>query len=255
MDPGHPDFKYVDAGGHSVRMLILGEGAPTAVFENGRRGSVGDPLEMWAKVQPAVSQFTRTISYDQSGIGLSAPGLRPHDALQNARELHTALQNAGLAPPYILVGHSFGGPFIRVFASLYPGEVAGLVLVDPTQEEFIYWDEHRHPNDFPAADWEEIKASLAQAHESRIPAGIPLVLITGMGPRVFPSFVTEKERSDYRADHLMWRKFHTEWLKTVPQGRHIITENSGHDVPFTEPELIIEEIRKMVALARTDATH
>jgi pimeloyl-ACP methyl ester carboxylesterase len=250
IDPGRFAFQYVDAGGHPVRMLFLGQGKPTVVFENGRRGSEGAPLETWNKVQAEVSKFTSTISYDQSGTGLSALGPRPHDGEQNARELHTALQNAGAVPPYILVGHSFGGPFIRVFAGLYPGEVAGLVLVDPTQEEFINRDGGRQSADIPDDDWREIQAGLAQAHESRVPPGIPVVLITGMGPRVLPGFITEKEKREYKTMHQLWLKFHSQWIETIPNSQHIITENSGHGIPFEEPELVINAVRKMVEQIR-----
>ena len=97
-------------------------------------------------VQPEVSKLTRTVSYDRAGIGWSAPGPEPRDARQIAKELHIALGNAGLPPPFILVGHSFGGPFIRVFADIYPREVSGMVLVDPTQEEFIAWNQSRNTN-------------------------------------------------------------------------------------------------------------
>jgi pimeloyl-ACP methyl ester carboxylesterase len=157
-------------------------------------------------------------------------------------------------PPYILVGHSFGGPLIRVFADLYPGEIAGLVLVDPTQEEFIAWQgkraaqrgEKNYDDWKDGREWEDIQSSLAQAQASRVPEGVPVVLITGMGPRVLPSFLTEKEKLEYKTNHQMWLKFHTEWVERQLHARHLITENSGHGVPFEEPELVINAIRRMV---------
>jgi len=251
IDPGHFVFRYVDAGGHTVRMLLKGQGKPTVIFENGRRGSEGSSLEDWVKVQPAVSQFTKTIAYDQSGAGLSALGPRPHDGLQNARELHTALQNAGAAPPYILVGHSFGGPFIRVFAGLYPKEVAGLVLVDPTQEEFINRPGNKDHEEMPDEDWQEIQASLTQAHESRVPAGIPVVLFTGVGRRELPGFMTEKEKEKFKTVRQLWLKFHSQWLDTVPNSQHIIVD-CGHGIPFEKPDMVINAIRQMVDQIRTN---
>jgi pimeloyl-ACP methyl ester carboxylesterase len=252
MDLGCFAFRYVDAGGHQLRMLIRGGGGPAVVFETGGSGAAGGPLEAWEKVQPAVSRFTGTVAYDRAGIGLSAPGPPPRDARQIARELHTALRNARVAPPYILVGHSLGGPFIRVFAGQYPGEVAGLVLVDPTQEEFINWNGVRDTNRPPRRDeeWKEIQASLVEAHETRVPDGIPVVLITAMGPRVFPSFVTDKQKEELKALRPMWLRFHEEWLKKLPSAQHIITQNSGHVVPFEEPELIVRAIQQMVEQVR-----
>jgi len=253
MDPGRFAFKFIDAGGHRIRMLICGHGRPAVVFETGGSGASGGPLEYWNRVQPEVSEVARTVSYDRAGIGWSEPGPEPRDARQIARELHTALANAGVAPPYILVGHSLGGPLIRVFAGMYPGEVNGMVLVDPTQEEFINWNQARDPNHNERQDneWKNIQASLAEAHESKVPKKIPVVLITGMGPPFFYRSMTQKEKQEYTAEHQVWLKFHSEWLETVPQGQHIITEKSEHDVPVTEPELIVGAIRKMVEQDRS----
>ena len=253
MDLGRFAFQYVDAGGHRLRMLICGRGSPAVVFETGGSGAAGGPLEAWQKVQPGVSKFTSTVTYDRAGIGLSAPGPAPRDARQIARELHTALQNARVTPPYILVGHSLGGPFNRVYAGLYPGEVAGMVLVDPTQEEFINWNDARGTNRVQRQDdeWKDIQASLAEAHESRVPEGIPVVLITAMGTPFFFSSMSGEQKQEYAAVHQMWLKFHGEWLKNVPNGQHIITKNSEHGVPFTEPELIVRAIRQMVEQARS----
>src|SRR5215468_5122692 len=98
VDPGRFAFDHVDVGGHQLRMLIRGRGSPTVVFETGGSGDSGGPLEAWERVQPAVSKFTRTVTYDRAGIGFSPPGPKPRDARQIARELHIALQNAH-APP------------------------------------------------------------------------------------------------------------------------------------------------------------
>jgi pimeloyl-ACP methyl ester carboxylesterase len=252
MDLGRLTFTMVDAGGHELRMLITGNGSPTVVFETGGSPQDGGPLEYWERVQPAVSKITRTVAYDRAGIGRSAPGPKPRDARQVARELHAALHAAHVAPPYILVGHSFGGPLNRVFAGMYPDEVGGLVLVDPTQEEFIDWNQARDSSHKERRDdeWKDIEASLAEAHESRVPPGIPVVLITAMGPRVLPSFVTEKQKEEFNIIRPMWLKFHNDWVEKIPNAQHIVTKNSGHGIPFEEPELIISTIRQMVEKTR-----
>lgn len=251
MDLGRFAFDYVDVGGHKLRMLISGHGSPVVVFEAGGTGATGGPVEAWERVQPAVSKFTRTVAYDRAGIGLSAPGPKPRDARQIASELHTALANAHVAPPYILVGHSFGGPLLRVFAGMYPGEICGMVLADPTQEEFIFWNQARDPksNQMDGEEWKDVQASLTEAQESHVPPNVPVVLITGMKVPVFPSFVTEKQKTEFKTIKPMWLKFHNEWVEKLPNAQHIITENSGHGVPFEEPELIINTIQKMVEQA------
>jgi pimeloyl-ACP methyl ester carboxylesterase len=257
MDPGRFAFRYVDAGGHPLRMLISGQGSPAVVFEAGGSPASGGPLEAWNQIQPAISRYATTVSYDRAGIGWSpaAPGFQ--DARRVAVELHTALRNAGVRPPYLLVGHSFGGPLNRVFAGMYPNEVCGMVLVDPTQEEMIEWSREHDTNDmdFKRQDeeWKEIMASLDEAHASRVPPGIPVVLITGMGPKTFPGFISEEKVEEYREGHKRWLKFHQEWVDKIPGAKHIIDENTGHDIPIMEPEIVINAVTNMILQIKSPA--
>jgi pimeloyl-ACP methyl ester carboxylesterase len=251
-------FSRVDAGGPTVRMLIAGRGNSTVVFESG----AGAPLETWLRIQPEVSRFSKTISYDRAGNGLSEKGPVPRDGRRIATELHTALQNAHATPPFVLVGHSLGGPYIRVFAGLYPDEVAGLILVDPTQEEMIAWAKARDPkpsggHEFrPYDEVDCAPATFAQAQENPIPANVPVFLITGMGPRLIPGFVTKELREEVQKDQKIFYpaklKFHKDWVDKIPGGRLVVTENSGHGIPFEEPELVIKTIRNAVERTRPD---
>ncbi|MCC6233531.1 MAG: alpha/beta fold hydrolase, partial [Verrucomicrobiales bacterium] len=113
---------------HRVRAVVRGTGSPTVVLE--AFGSA--PAELWNRISRDVAEFAPVFSYDHAGHWGSEPGPKPRDARQIAMELHAALAAAGRRPPYLLVGYSFGGPYTRVFADLYPSDVAGLVLVDPT---------------------------------------------------------------------------------------------------------------------------
>jgi len=128
-----PPGQLVDVGGYKLHLYCLGTGSPTVVTENGLGGSALD----WSLVQPAVSQTTRICSYDRAGSGWSETGPTPRTSRQISTELHTLLTKAGIAGPYVLVGHSAGGMHAQVFASQYPAEVAGLVLVDPTPAQAI----------------------------------------------------------------------------------------------------------------------
>lgn len=137
----------VDAGGHKLHLNIQGKGSPTVLFENGS----GDFSFIWSLVQPGVSKFTQTISYDRAGYAWSEPGPEPRTSEQICWELHTALVNAGMKPPYILVGQSFGGFLVRAFYRYYPTEVAGMVLVDAVQENqriFMGGDEPHRVREF-----------------------------------------------------------------------------------------------------------
>jgi pimeloyl-ACP methyl ester carboxylesterase len=123
--------RLIDAGGHRLKIDCTGSGSPTVVLESG----LGDVLVEWQAVQPQVSTLTRVCSYDRAGYGDSDAGPFPRTSSQIARELHALLQNAGERPPFILVGHSFGGYNVRVFNGQYSNEVVGMVLVDSTQED------------------------------------------------------------------------------------------------------------------------
>src|SRR5579864_4277243 len=124
--------RMVDAGGYRVRMLSRGHGTPAVVLVS---GGFGAALEAWARVQPEVSQFTRSVAYDRGGTWKSEPAPLPRDSAHIAAELHAVLHNAGIKTPCVLVGQSIGGIHVRIFAHLYPDDVAGIVLVDPTAED------------------------------------------------------------------------------------------------------------------------
>jgi pimeloyl-ACP methyl ester carboxylesterase len=121
----------VDAGGHKLHMDIQGAGSPVVIFENGS----GDFSFIWSLVQPEIAKLTKTVSYDRAGYECSEQGPLPRTDRQICWELHMALKNAGVHPPYILVGQSYGGFIVRAFARYYPGEVEGMVLVEAVQED------------------------------------------------------------------------------------------------------------------------
>ena len=104
-----------------MHVCCLGVGSPTVVLDSG----LSDSWLSWHRVQPDVAQFTRVCSYDRAGLGWSDPSPRSRTSKVFAEELHTLLQHANIAPPYILVGHSMGGYDVRVFTKAYPREVVG----------------------------------------------------------------------------------------------------------------------------------
>ena len=121
-----PPGRIYDVNGHAMHLYCTGTGSPTLVLESGH----GEDFTVWGKVQPALSQVTRTCSYDRAGFGWSdaQPGAR--DAEHIADQLHALLLKAGITSPIVLMGHSGGGLYARVYASRFPGSLAGLVLVD-----------------------------------------------------------------------------------------------------------------------------
>jgi pimeloyl-ACP methyl ester carboxylesterase len=253
-EPSSMKLQKVDAGGHGLNLLIGGkrdgDKTPAVILE----GGFGAGIASWTTVQAEIAKFAQVVSYDRAGLGQSEPGPKPRTAKQIALELHTALHSAGIKPPYILVGHSFGGPYIRVFAGMYPSEVAGLVLVDPSQEAFDEWNRARPEWKANEAKRKEeqaaqlakatqgvrdesasVSASYEQARAAKVPPGIPVILLTAM---LDPGTPPEMTR--------MWAEKHKEWIAKVPGGRLVLAEKSRHFIQTDEPQLVIEAIRQQV---------
>ena len=121
----------ISAGNFNLNLNCTGKGKPTVILESG----LGIPAIGWQLVQPEIARFARACSYDRAGYGWSDPGPLPRTSREIAIELHTVLHNAHVTPPYVLVGHSFGGFSVRLFNLLYPSESVGFVLVDSSQED------------------------------------------------------------------------------------------------------------------------
>ena len=123
--------RSVDIGGRSLNLYCSGTGSPTVVFETG----FGQPGYSWVLVQPRVARTNRACWYDRAGDGWSDEVASNRYSDSIAVDLHRLLGAAGIAPPYVLVGHSIAGFHARVFHAMYPNEVAGMVLVDPSNEK------------------------------------------------------------------------------------------------------------------------
>jgi len=117
-----------DVGGYRLHLHCTGSGSPTVVLTSG----LGESSANWARIAPAVAGTTRVCAYDRAGQGWSEDAPSQQDGLQAAADLHTLLDRAGEHGPYVLVGHSIGGDHAMVYASRYPEQVAGVVLLDAT---------------------------------------------------------------------------------------------------------------------------
>lgn len=116
--------------GRRLNLVCTGRGSPTVILEAGFGATAG----AWYKVKPALARTTRVCAYDRAGAGFSDPGPLPRDGAAIVRDLDQALTAARIGGPYVVVGHSAGGLYARLFAARRQGQVAGLVLLDPTLE-------------------------------------------------------------------------------------------------------------------------
>jgi len=149
-----PPGRMVDVGGFRLHVLCEGTaiaGRPTVLLESG----LGTSTPAWVRVQTEVAHHTRVCAYDRAGIGWSESSPNPRDARHIAGELHTLLKNAGIAPPYVLAGHSSGGIYARAYQRLYPADVTGMVLLEPTPEAFA------RSSEMSRADYESNRRTLS----------------------------------------------------------------------------------------------
>jgi pimeloyl-ACP methyl ester carboxylesterase len=126
----HPQQRVEVASGRAVNLVCMGSGDRTVLFDAG--GS--DWSVIWALVQPEVARRARACAYDRAGLGYSDPAAGSRSPIAIVEDMHAMVVAAGLKRPLVLVGHSLGGFNVKLYAALYPEDVAGLVLLDPAEE-------------------------------------------------------------------------------------------------------------------------
>lgn len=267
--------------GRTLHLERLGEGTPTVVFESG----MGVSRSMWGAVAPKVAERTSVAVYDRAGLGRSpaAPGPRHLDHL--VADLEVVLDHLG-AGPFVLVGHSWGGPVVRAEAAARPGRVAGLVLVDQSDERcdlfFSKANERQStwgPRLLPLAarlgllriPVKKLSVHLPEewAAAFRAEDGIPSAVRTQIAelasstedlrrlrdhpltlPDVPVSVISGMQNGPgERARRPAIIEAHRETAAALPQGRHVEAPASSHYVPFSEPDLVVAEVLRVAGLA------
>ena len=258
----------VDVGGYRLAVARAGIGSPTVVLDAG----MGDTSEIWHQVQEAVSQFTRVCSYDRAGRGQSDPGPKPRTSQTIISELHTLLKCAHIPGPYVLVGHSFGGLNMQLYASQYPEEVVGLVLVDsvspdldlvasllpetPEENQGIRQVRHilqQERQEIGNPEGIDPVESATQVRSVASLGKLPLVVLThtpecwiDMLVTEFPGFPRELAIRLEQA----WQERQHQLLLLSSRSQQIIAPHSGHYIHQEEPELVVNVIRSVVEQAR-----
>jgi pimeloyl-ACP methyl ester carboxylesterase len=118
--------QLVDVGGHRLHLQCVGSGTPTVILESG----LGESAAYWGWISTTVGRETRVCGYDRAGRGWSDPAAAAQDGVAVATDLHILLDRAHVPGPFVLVGHSSGAQYVRIFAGRYPEQVAGMVLLD-----------------------------------------------------------------------------------------------------------------------------
>ena len=245
--PASPGVRFADIGGYRLAYECAGTGRPSVVLEAGYTASGIDTYG--PVILPALARSARVCTYDRAGDGLSdaRPGwVRPLSGAVQARELHALLAVIHAKPPYVLVGHSYGGMITREFAARYPGKVAGMVLLDASSEPEVAVYDRLHAGPWidgtvqPAPNQKiNIHATVRQLERAPSLGRMPLIVVT--------------------AGILQDR-----WLKTVPilearaQTRlallsadsvHVLDRGIGHFIPSLDPRMAIAATKAVLASA------
>src|SRR5919109_3045584 len=242
--------------GRSLYLECVGSGSPTVVLEAG----FGADTFSWRDVQPEVGRSTRTCAYDRAGTGNSVapPGVR--DARDEIGDLRRLLGRARIEPPYVLVGHSYGGVLARVFAHRYPTETAGLVLVDTMgrdgrRRQLAIWPRSQAPQirrALATAVMGSVDLAAGEALASRVTSlgGMPLAVITAGRQDNFPRTPARL----YRALKRLWERMQDELAALSENSVHVVALASNHDVPSSrsgQPFVIIRAVQAVVRAARS----
>ncbi|MDQ2807075.1 MAG: alpha/beta hydrolase [Chloroflexota bacterium] len=240
---------WVDIGGRRLHLICTGSGRPTVVLEAG----LGDTAATWAKVQPVLEQFTAVCSYDRAGLGQSESAPTPRTVRNLMADLRALLCNALLVGPFILVGHSYGGQIIRLFAAQYPADVLGLVLVDPSHEDkydrfesVLSPDLITRQNQFLAdptrnSEGIDLLTSRTQMQAARLLPQPLIVLTRGLPDAPSPVWPSAALQG-------IERELQGELARLSPQGRQIMAAASGHFIHHDQPDLVIAAVREILGL-------
>ena len=240
----------------------------------------------WRLVQPKLGKTTRVCAYDRAGMGWSDPSPQPRTPRQIADELHTLLTNAGIAGPYVLVGHSLAGKNVRLFALTHPGQVAGMVLVDARSE---YMDANTSAADTRAFKqalqtqgrlyWVAGRLGIARLFGATL-LGPPSLPVETRGPCAVPNpaerdHATTSEGIARASDDgalqaapslgdrplivlaaeqtvahdPIWLEAQRRLAALSSDSRLIIAEGSGHYIQWDHPTLVIDAVRQVIAAA------
>lgn len=235
----------IQVQGRQVEARIAGSGAPTVVFE---LGASGGNLPYW-RVQNALAKQVATVVYERAGLGRSSLGQEPRSAAVIARELHELLETTGHPPPYVLVGHSYGGLLIRVFAHMYPTEISGLVLVDPATEGMYAYLEKNYPEEWEAAaaalnegfqlQWRAMPVAIAEAQAAWPLPAVPTTIITAQRP-------LGQWPLKGQADMKVWESEHQLLSDVIPGSRRVWIADADH-MSILLSDQLADEILKVAS--------
>jgi pimeloyl-ACP methyl ester carboxylesterase len=230
--------------GHDVELATAGSGgAATVVFEAG----LGDDWTSWDNVANQVAQHTRIFAYSRPGYGASSPATTPRDPRQIVEELRALLAYEGYTPPYVLVGHSFGGTYMELFAKAHPDEVIGAVLVDPRHRDFLPTCEAAALDNcgIPEPLLETQAAStIAEYHAFSL--GADEIRAAGTFGAYPVRVLTATDHPVSPAREKLWETMLGELAAEAGNGEQINVPGADHYIQLDRPDVVVQAVLEML---------
>lgn len=266
-----------------MHIYCTGEGNPTVILDSG----LGDSYLSWHKVQPEVSKFTRVCSYDRAGLGYSEPSAEPRTSRVIALELHALLQAGSVSPPFLMVGHSMGGYDVRLYHSMYPNEIVGMVLLDASPDhgnrfsrelKTLQASWHREAQAIAYGtplgisrllDWckkdpfvraaecnwntarervAELEEFLASAREAAASGSLGDLPLAVLSRD--PAHQPANVTADLATVNAAWDAMQVELTHLSRQARRTIAEGSSHYIQIDRPDLVVDAVHTLVDQTR-----
>jgi pimeloyl-ACP methyl ester carboxylesterase len=244
-----PAKRTTTISGSCLEYTIGGTGRPAIVLMAGAAG----PVESWFRVHAQLASLATVFAYNRPGVGASDEPTTPQTGEQIVSTLRSLLVHVGLTAPYVLVGHSLGGLYANLFARAFPDEMAGVVMLDAaTPEDVVAMQSSRGALQKLLAsvsgafartrEFDEtahVLASVEQINKAGAFPDVPLVVVTGGKPAM--SWLTPAKTLRARRDN------QRALVGLSPQGRQIIARRSGHFPQFSEPQVVVDAVRMVIA--------
>jgi pimeloyl-ACP methyl ester carboxylesterase len=229
--------------GHDIEIASAGTGVATVVFEAG----LGDDWTGWDNVAGQVARHTRVFAYSRPGYGASSAPTTPRDPQQIVEELRALLAFEDFLPPYVLVGHSFGGAYMELFAKAHPGEVIGAVLVDPRHRDFLATCEAAELDNCGIP--ESLLATQAAstiAEYRAFPLGSDQIRATGTFGAYPVRVLTATDHPVSPARELLWQTMLGELAAEASDGEQIVVAGAGHYIHRDRPDVVVQTILELL---------
>ena len=246
-DEGAPISGMINVGSYSLFYSCAGSGSPTLFLEHG----LGGDVRQWTDVFRDVSKRTRVCDYSRVNAKLSDSVAGTHTVKDNVADAHALLTKAGIPGPYVLVGFSWGGLITQAYASAYPSDVVGMVLVNSNNanEALTYWA-HLTPAQVatdkvetaaPNPEQVDILASYAEVRAAPHVPDVPLVVLTGTqsDPNVWPPGWDPATFDKLQAG------LQTDLVKLTTKGTQVLVD-AGHDIPDEHPDVVVAAIEQVL---------